>query len=294
MAEEFMRYSILHAGKAIDDFLNNTTMIETRIGEYSSSQGDGKVDMVVSGHMLGDMNSPTWISTDINTVLDKSPRFNKVFDKNATQILTIYYNKLGKSQSELKEVIDKVNMLNSNKLIVLPFKPGMSCNIDVKMETVNVNKDVIIKCLKWFNDKDSFKLKCEIIFETSNQFGSSKTFKLPITDYIKNFRLKNLSLTINSKKIDSGLLEVTDYGIFKPIEISDGASTIAIDGSFLYNTINGDTNVVGKWVGDELVLISKVNTKAYKRLLQNMDVIVAHRRYIGPYNAFPCTTLSIK
>ena len=251
--------------------------------------------MIVSGHMLEKMDSATWILTSIDTSLDKSPKFLKVFGKNPTQLLTNYYNSLDKPDEELKKATDKLRDINNNKLLILPFKPGMQCSISVKMETVTVNKDVVIKSIQWTTDKETYKLKCTINFEASSQYGGSKIFKLPITEYTKSFTLKSISLRTSASSTEQNLLEITDAGIFKPIEITDGSSGIAIDGSFLYHTVNGETSVIGYWSGDELVVVSKSsNSKAYKKLMKSIDIITAHRRYIGPYNIYPCNTITIK
>lgn len=292
---ELIRYSMLHAGKALDDFINHTTMIETKIGDYGTSSGSDNSRMIISGHMIEKLGDPTWILTSIDTYLDQTSKFSSVFGKTPAQLLNNYYTAQEKDETEMSDTISKLKRLNTNKLIVLPFKPGMLCNLNIKMETVTVNKDATIKSIKWTTDKETYKLQCMINFEANTQYGGSKLFKLPITEYTKSFNLKNIGFKLSASGSDMDLISITEYGIFKPIEISDGSLKVAIDGSFLYVINNDDIFVIGYWNNDELIVKHKLNnSKAMKKLMKNLDNITTYRRYIGPYMLFPCVKIDTK
>ena len=80
------KYTVLHAGKALNDFLNRVTITETRIGEFSSSKpfdrtGASKnYDLICSGHMVSTHEEVSWIYTGIDTPLDANPKFKRAFD----------------------------------------------------------------------------------------------------------------------------------------------------------------------------------------------------------------------
>ena len=122
---------MMHAGKALIDFLSRVDMVETRIGEYSSSRRNGPIDLIVSGHQLHDLENPSWILTSTNVTLDASNKFSNVFGSTPTQLINNYCNKTGVPAEEQKDIINKLTKLNKNKLLILPFKPHTPCSIDI-------------------------------------------------------------------------------------------------------------------------------------------------------------------
>lgn len=281
------RYCVIHAGKTLADFINRVDMIETRIGEYSSREKDGPKDLIISGHQLYDLNNPSWLLTDIKTTLDASNKFNSLYDKTATQLVSLYCNKVGMTKEEINEINDKIKRLNKNKLLILPFKPHTACNIDIDLDgEKQKKKDSKIAYLKWTTNKETYKLNCEIAFEVSTSFGTS-TYKIPITDYIKRFRISQMDIQAKGKSHDASLINITDAGIIKPIVIKESGKTIAVDGTYVYYTLNNDTRIIGRWNSSNKLVIDAdkkiMNTKAIEKILDNESYIKNHKRYIAPY-----------
>ena len=104
---------ILHSGKALVDFIKRADMIETRIGEFSSREKGKKQDLVVYGHQLYDLKSPSWLLTDINTSLDATDKFRKAFDKNAFQIASMYCKYINMPDDEANDILEKIKKLKN-------------------------------------------------------------------------------------------------------------------------------------------------------------------------------------
>ena len=72
------KYSVEFTGRALANFINISKVTYSKIGTYSNSQKNGKIDIVASGHQIFDMNdnnimnSPVTTYTYTNrTILDK-------------------------------------------------------------------------------------------------------------------------------------------------------------------------------------------------------------------------------
>jgi len=287
------KYCILHAGKALYEFINRVDMIETRIGECESREKNGPQDLIVSGHQLFDLNNPSWLLTDIKTTLDASNKFKDLYGKNPVQLINCYGDKAKLNKDDINDTIDKIKKLNRNKLIVLPFKPHTQCNVDIDTETDKQRKkDCKITFLKWTTDKETYKLNCEICFNIPGAFGQT-TYKLPITDYITKFRISQIDMQAKSKDHDDSLIQMTQSGIIQPIAIKNGHETLAVDGTYVYLTSNSDTRIIGYWnEKDELLIDSKlVNSKMLNKIKNNKNYIANHKRYIAPYMLFPSTEI---
>ena len=274
----------LHLGKALVDYINRVDMIETKIGEYGSRVKGTKPDLITSGHQIFEINSPTWVLTDISTTLDISDKFLNAYGRNAFQLASMYCKHIGMSDTDTKEITDKIKAINRNKLLVLPFKPHTECNVDVEVNgATEKKKDCKILYIKWITDKETHKLNCTIGFELNNSVGPSLV-KINIKDYINKFRLSKLDMSVKGNKKDKEIIKITDYGIIKPIVINDGKSSVAIDGSYIYYIVNGETHIIGYWDSqDKLVITSDIKSKAMTKIKDNLEFIKGHKKYIAPY-----------
>ena len=286
---------ILHCGKALTDFISRVDVTPTRIGEYESTERNGPQNLVVSGHQLHDIETPSWLLTSIDTVLDASDKFKNVYDKNAFQVASIFCKHMKMSPEETQEITDKLKGINKNKLFVLPFKPHTNCNIDFETDTeVFKKQDAQISLIKWNTNKETHKINCTIYFELSNKSNSVKKAHLDIKDYIEKFRLSQMDIQAKSKNHDKDLIKINDYGIFKPIYVTDGVSGIAIDGTYLYYVINGEIHIIGYWDNnDKLKVTTTIKTKAYNKIMDNIDYIRHHKKYMAPYLLFEANTIKI-
>jgi hypothetical protein len=275
---------ILHSGKALVDFITRVDMIDTRIGEYESREKGGVQDLVVSGHKIWDLGTPSFILTSIaNTTLDASPKFKNIYNKSVAQLAMAYCNSVGMSKDEINEITTKIQKLNKNKLLVLPFKPKTPCNVDVEIGgTKDKKKEGQITNIRWDTDPETFKLNCTVSFKTTSVTGEYIQ-KYSITQYIDKFRLSSMEMHAKGEKHDKNLIKITNYGIFKPIVVKDGNKSIAIDGTYLYSSSNSDNRIIGYWDGDKLVVSKDVKSPALKKIMDNMTYIRNHKKYMAPY-----------
>lgn len=293
---ECTKYCSLHTGKAFYNFLSNIDTTETRIGEYSSRVAGGKSDLVVSGHQVFEIQSPSWILTDINTVLESSNKFNKVFDKTPVQLLKdfIKYNK--EHKEEEKELIKKIKDINSNKLLIVPFKPHEKFIVRQEIEkdskkTVN-EKEIELLFVKWITNKETYKIECNLGFKT--EYSGELTKKLDITNYLKEFRLASVELKLKTGEQDNDLIKITHHGIFKPIGVRDSESLVILDGTFLYSCKSNKINIIGHWnEKGKLIITNDIKTKALKKIKDNEDFIRIHRRYIAPYMMYSTNEIQV-
>lgn len=285
---------ILHLGKSLVDFIQRIDVTETRIGEYDSRQKGTAPDLVVYGHQLFELSSPTWILTDINTILDMSDKFLTAYDKNAFQIANIYCKHAGMSPEDTKLVTDKIKAINKNKMLVLPFKPHASCEIDLTIDgNMEKKKEATINYIKWVTNKETHKINCTIDFTLTNSALAQHT-KMDIKDYIDKFRLSQMEMVAKGTKHDKNLIKITDYGIFKPILIKEGNTSIAIDATYVYYNANGETHIIGYWNDrDELVMDKSIKTKAVNKIRDNLVYIKNHKKYMAPYMLFEPNVIEI-
>lgn len=273
---------IIHCGKALVDFISRVDVTETRIGEYESTKKGGPLDLVVSGHQLYDFENPSWVLTGINTTLDASDKFTQAYDKNAFQIASLFCKNANMTVEETQKITNKIRDINKNKLFVLPFKTHTKCNVDIDTdEGILKKQDAQISLIKWTTNKDTHKINCKIVFELEELH---KTASIDIKDYIDKFRLSQMDIQAKSKNHDKRLIKINDYGIFKPIYVSDGASSVAIDGTYMYYIINGETYIIGYWDEyNKMNVITNIKTKAFNKIMDNIEDIKHHKRYMAPY-----------
>ena len=276
---------ILHCGKSITDFISRVDTTTTRIGEYDRRTKNGPIDLVVAGHQIYDLESPSWILKDISITLDASDKFKGVYDKNAFQIATLYCKYVGMSAEETQEITDKIKGINRNKLFVLPFKPHTSCNIDFDNNgELEKKQEAQISSIKWFTNSTTHKINCTINFLLQNSFNNIKTVSMDIKDYINKFRLSQMDIQAKSKNHDKDLIKITDYGIFKPIYVTDKTSAVAIDGTYMYYILNGETHIIGYWDNnDKMKVTTNIKTKAFTKIMDNIEYIRNHKKYMAPY-----------
>ena len=281
------RYCLIHAGKALYNFLSNIDTTETRIGEYESRTPGGVNDLVISGHQLYDVNNQSWILTDIKTSLKASSKFEEVFDKNASQILTLFCRKADLSKEEFNNILEKARKIDRNKLLILPIKPNLECSVMVE-ESPNrfIKRECRINYLKWTTNEENYELECTVCFEFQHS-ENRKPYKLPITDYMNKFEITSMDIQVKSRGNDLSLIEMTNDGIIKPIVIIDGNKEIAIDGTFIYGRINGEVRIIGEWdKNDKMVLNTDkkiLSSTALNKLTSNEAYIRLHKRYMAPY-----------
>lgn len=286
---------VLHCGKALVDFISRVDVTQTRIGEYEKTDRNGPTDLVVCGHQLFDIDNPCWLLRGISTTIDITDKFKPVYEKSAFQIANMYCKHMKMSDEETRDITEKLKGINRNKLFILPFKPHTNCNIDIEVDSESFKKqEAQIYMIKWDTNKDTNKINCSITFELINKIYGTSKVKMDIKDYIDKFRLSQMDIQAKGKNHDKNLIKITDYGIFKPICVTDGTSSIAIDGTYMYYVINGETHIIGHWdANDKMRVSTEIKTKAYNKIMDNIEYIKHHKRYIAPYLMFESNTIKI-
>lgn len=293
--EKCNKYCALHAGKALENFINNIDLTESRIGDYDKRDKHGKLDLVVSGHQLWGLESPSWLLTDISTTLDASQKFKSVCNKTPMQILECYCKHINMDKEDTKETLNKLQKINKNKLLAIPFKPHTMCRVDIDIEKVKEkNKQGEIIFIKWHTCKETFKLICTIGVSVEGSC-SRHVYKYNITEYLDKFRLSDLDIKAAGNKGDKSLIQVTNHGMVKPLAFKEGNVTVALDGTYLYLTFNGVTSIIGYWnENEELVYKKDLKYKALKKITSNLAKIKMHRKYIAPYLMYEANEINIK
>ena len=270
----------LHTATSLAEFIQRVDVIETKIGEYSSRKPGTKPDLIFSGHQLFDINQPSWLLSDIKTTsLDANSKFKSAYGKTVLQLISLWARENNISDEMSRDILEKLRGINKNKLLVLPFKPRTKCYVDYSPSEKRVAAE--ISNLKWTTNKTNYKLECMITFDD----GNHKPLKLSILDYITKFKLERFDIQQKLTKNAVKLIKVTDHGLFKPIVVKDKHLSVMLDGSYLYYEFNHETSIIGFWneYGTLTLLNNQLKSNALKLIMDNIDVIKLHRKYIAPY-----------
>ena len=308
--KEIENYTIEHAAKALYDYIKNIDVTNTKIGTYSESKLGGKKDVVASGHQIYDMSDsvyawgPSTIYTFINnTTIDKSPIFDCRFAISLGEVLQRGINSdKTLTKEEALAITEKLKNLNSRKSLIVPVFPKKDYKITYKPDEKSKEVTSLEKCfsVKWTTDKETYKLVCTVMFETGPA-DNRKVVKFPITSYGKDFVSEKMEFWNGISHCTRSLLEMTEQGIIRPIEITDGMQSIVVDNQFVYWIHNGMTFVVGDWdVVNKKIVYRKDLTKRADRvellkfLEKNIPLIGGHRHLIAPYNLYGVHKHNIK
>lgn len=293
------RGCLIHTGKALRDFLDNVDMVETIIGDYSSSTKGGKQDLVYSGYQMFNLNEPINVLTAIKTQLDVTDKFARAYDKTAFQILKEYLNEIKEDKSISAELLDKLVKLNKNRLIIVPIKPHSECRLN------NINNDEELEdqqgkilYLKWSTNQETHKLECKVAIKFEGKIND-KVYKFDISEYNDKFRLSALDVKMLGNKQKNKFIKMHRYGIIHPIEIVDGNYSIIVDGTYIYYCIANRDTIIGQWnTNGSIDIAIKGNnilkSKAYEKLKKNIEFIASHRKYIAPYKLLETHKVELK
>lgn len=286
-ADKCSKYCVVRAGSNLINFINSIDVVETQIGELKDN-GNKKKGLMVLGHVIESGGNPTYILSDVTTSVDISGKFKSSCDISILDIIKGYLNSLNLDKEKYDENINMFKRINSNKLVPVPLKPGVECEITYTDSSGNkVATMCKIKMVQWSTDRTTSKLNCDIYCSIDAGFTETKYIKIPITEYGKRIRLPHIERTLKSSEVDREILEMTHSGIIKPIVVSDDKNVVAVDGTYVYKISDNNVVIVGMWkngaiedVQDGMESISR--TKAYKRIKNAMSYIDRHRRFIAP------------
>lgn len=283
-----------YIGQNIVNFLEGITLIETRIGQMTTMEvlGENK-SMIVSGHIIEDMDTPTWLYTDSNTLFNKSSKFTSVDETPITQVIKSYCEIAG---IDPKGAIDKLKKINDNLLLVVPFKPGRFFEVvSVSSAGGTTNTEMILKALKWETNPETHRLEANLVFK-SKKTRNYSTVALPIIEYLSTFRLSGTKEKLSDGTDSRDIMKFDVCGILKPIEFVDKDHSLIIDGTYLYEKIDDKTSIIGIWAqtGTNLITFRKLGAgKLAKKLNASLELISAHKKYIAPYKSFETNVVKV-
>ena len=299
--QKIEKYSNEFAGKSLFNFVNGCRVTYTNLGDYSKSTKWGKIDLVASGHQIFDENKnsllrgPATIYTSTSdTSLDKSKVFNSKLDVSPKQILTSYLDIDETIDAEVKkEVMQKLTDIDNKKCLVIPIMPKSACKITCVVDGTKKSRELAtLYYLKWMTNKSTYKLECQAAFTIKTNNGD-KIVKFPMSEYGKTFITDKIDYWNGINKSTRTLIDMTDLGLLKPIEITNGNQSIVVDGTFIYWLHNGIVNVVGEWDNQKAdIIINPDVVKAigksdiYKFFSDNITLICGHRNLIAPYGLY--------
>ena len=283
----------MHLGKALVDFITGIDVVETRIGEFSSTKMGGKLDLIVSGHQLYNDGESGWILTDISTTIDSSDKFKSAYEMNVFQIATKYLERTEKTPEEKDEILNKIRQINKNKLFIVPFKPNTMCIIEYNDGHTVVNRvDAQIHSIRWSNNKENHKFDITVLFEVENM--PSKIQKHNISTYLDKFSLAQIDMQTRTPKINTKIISIDNNGIIKPIIFKQDNIQIAVDGSYVYQINPQGISIIGVWgTGDKLYMNNSIKLKAIEKLKDNETFIKCHRKYIAPYMLYEPNVIEV-
>lgn len=313
------RLSSVYVGRALTNFINSIDVSETRIGERQerSSIWDDPRDenLVYDGHMLctGEQG-PTWFLTDANKVkITKTKRFNGFFEKSPIECIRDYFNWCEESlksgfdvqdrvdggidRLDEETVIDIVSKIEENKMVIVPFKyDNIKTVVEVEAEGVSTKRDMTIRGIKWKTDNETGELLCNVILNHRGIGSLGKTIMVSITEYGKRFNIEAVTLANSSSRVKvANAIEYEHAGWVKPIELTNGVTSIIIDGTYVYYKNDTGTYIVGEWTDRGLVMkYTNQNDKLFNKLGSYVKVISLHKRIIAPYSLVNTKVINVK
>jgi len=286
--EQCNKHCELNAADVLVRFIRDITTIESRIGEFEDTSGKS-AKLITSGMQIDNTNNPTDILTDISTPIDVTKKFKTLFNKTPLALLNQYIKVVNPPDADVLR--DKFRKIESNRLLIMPIRPEMSCEVyidnDKDTKSKGNFKKTTIEAIRWWNNPNTHTLECTIITEVIDG-TTNKRGKISITDYGIKLRLVDVERSLNNSDIDRQVISMTRYGYIKPIAVLDkNDNGIIIDGTYMYLADKGSVNPIAYWKNKgftgEDIYNEITKTAAYKKIKKSLNYIWQHRRFIAPY-----------
>lgn len=283
-------YNINFTAMAIDNYISNISLEETRIGELSSMYNGATKDLMVYGHYIEDKQSPSWISYKIDTPISVQDKFLSINGKSMAQILKEYYDEHNKNKDELQEKLTILSKINQNKLVIMPLKPGTSCVVDDI--SLSPNQTIKVKGVEWYTDKADSMVKSRVYLKLTGP--SAQTHRFEIADYITKFRISGFDMNCYYTKADASIIKMTANGMIKPIIFDDGSTQIGVDNTFVYKISPKGILIIGEWQTNGLYIVNSDKSHAMEKLESCKMAIMAHKNYIAPLYSLEANTVRLR
>lgn len=302
------KYNVEFTGRALANLVNINKVTYNKIGTYSNSQKNGKIDIVASGHQIFDMNdnnimnSPVTTYTYTNrTIIDKSSVFQNEFGIKTFMILSNALDKTDLEQEIKDQLIQKLKDIDSKKCLVIPVRPYADYKVNIEINGQKKNKVAAkVKYIKWLTNRETYKLECTVGFEVETGDGQ-KIMSFPIGEYGKTFTPDKMEYWNDINKADMSVLKFNNIGLIEPLELTDGLQSLIVDGTYIYWLHNGTTNVIGEWDYNTGSLIinnetqkALARTDVFKFLKNNITLLNGHKHLMIPYNLAKLNKINVK
>lgn len=252
---------------AIEKLFSEAQIINTHIGEIKKSPMSGIDDCAVCGHISeygapqGQLLVPTGSLT-----MSKKDKFNAINGKNVKSIMREYFP--GWENDKGEEFDNIIDGINNNKKVILPFKLGAM--FDVKDSKGNNRSSRLYK-VKWHVSKETYKLECDVCFDTYGFKSVSKS----ITAYGDGYSFEGINKECRE------LFQMSGTGLFETLRFISDDEIILVDNINVYKQMqSGTIEVIGSWGPTGLTIEPK--TKLEKYVTKISEQIDRHRKYIAP------------
>lgn len=299
MSKAFCNYDITEVGKNLVKFINGIETVKTDIGKCEKSSSLFESDFIITGVQIDRTDNIVNILSTVKTSINVENKFNSFEGLNCIQILNSYLEENGLKKLK-KEITNKFRDINSNKLLIMPFKLGDECEVEmvIDRESGGKKEKVIapITLLSWRLNKDTGKICGEVIVKLND---NTKSVKHYFDEYGKDFKIVSIERSLKNEMVDRNIIEMDYFGFIKPIELYDSKVRLAIDSTNLYKIEGDNVYIIGCWDTNgkikELYNINDIKkSKAYLKLINSLEYIEKHRRFIAPYKLVDANEIKVK
>lgn len=297
--EKCDRHCILTVGDNMVRFLREIDTIESKIGEFSNDDLSSKTKYIISGMQIDYTGNPTYLLADISTPIDVSKKFGSALSKTAMSLLNDYIK--ASEIEDGQELKDKLRKIENNKLLIVPVKPKMNCEVLIKNEKEGKSKEVLksthIDIVKWLNNSKTNTLECMIITDVI-EGASGKRCKVNLEEYGDRFRLSDIERSMTNSDVDRGLIKMSRFGYVRPVALVDkNKNGVILDNTYMYLVDGDNIKTIAYWDKNELkgeeIYKEMTKTILYKKIKKNLNYIWQHRRFMAPYGLVDCQVVEV-
>ena len=279
----------IHTGVSLINFLTRADTEKSDIGDKEPSYIEGVPDYTIIGmrrhHNVPDM-SRILVKEDYQFKSD--PKFDEAFGCTPHEIIEMTAKEVNISDDVTEQLLTKLDMLNSNKILINPFKTGDKCQVYMKHGNgSSVNKrEGIVQQNTWSINRETGELEMTMHIY-SEKARMNKTIKVNVQDYMDTFTLSKIEMRAKGKGYNKGLIKANKNAIFRPSVLvnKNTKQAFVLDNTYMYQIKDGVTTIVGYWDNQgKLVETAKLgNGRLIKAFRDNVYEIATTRRYMAPY-----------
>ena len=279
-------------GENIVQFINKAEMAETRIGEYKDNK------FVISGVEWDntELLYPITVMVDISkAIICNDQKFTNELGYNVLDCIDAYTNILGLSEVDRIKYKQAVKKFNSNKIQVMPIRPGTNIIIKENADGVRNRIEANIEKVRVVIDPQRNCTVGMLICKVSSKFDSAKSKKVLLEDYGSTWYIPRVEQGFDTKDIRYDVIKMTNLGLINPIEFVHKNNKIAIDGYAMYTIIDGIPTMIGKWEETSFEIYDHDSSldALINKAMTALPFISAHRKYISPYLVSNTTVVNV-